>query len=157
MRRALLVACLGLVTAAGCSETTRPVVSSPVVGRWVRQENLQPMGRMTRLLVFRNDGTFSLATDMYGIYGGTGLAAYTHTSGTYEIDGDRVICTATKEVTWDSFYGRTSPETVRQINSVVFPEARFKVAALTLTLDYLSYPADAPEPTTLSFTLLGLD
>ena len=36
MRRALLVACLGLVTAAGCSETTRPVVSSPVVGRWDR-------------------------------------------------------------------------------------------------------------------------
>lgn len=150
MRLALSASCLGLALVVGCSESTQPP-SSLIVGHWMTQETLHPMGHMTTILAFENDGTFSYATNMYGIYGGTDLAAYTHITGTYEVAGDRVICIATREAAWDSFYGSTSPETVRQVNNVLFPEARFKVVFPVLTLDYLTYPADAPEPTTLSF------
>jgi hypothetical protein len=121
------------------------------------EEKLQPMGRMTRFLSFEADGTFMHATYMYGIYGGDDLAAYARTSGTYEIDGDRVILTATKEAIWDSFNGSASPETVRQVNYVLFDQARFRISWPTLTLDYLTYPADAPVPTTLSFMSLRVD
>lgn len=157
MRSALLAGCLGLFVATACTESTRPVVS-PLVGSWATpQENLHPMGRMTRFLSFSGDGTFMFATYSYGIYGGSDLAAYTRTSGTYEVEGDRVICTATRVATWDSFYGASSPETVQQVNYSLFDQARFRVILETLTLEYITYPADAPVPTTLSFMSLRVD
>jgi len=97
---------------------------------------------------------------MYGIYGGGSpatLAAYTQTSGTYTIDGDKLVLAANRIATWDSFYGATSPERVEQVNQIVFDQARFNIVGWILTLDYVSYPAAAPEPTRLAFVRLGLD
>ena len=115
------------------------------------------MGSMTRYISFAEDGTFLFATNMYGIYGGTGLAAYTRTTGTYRIEGDRLICTATRVATWDSFYGAGSPETVKNVNYSLLDEARFRIMGSTLILDYITYPADAAEPTTMVLSSVRRD
>jgi len=104
---------------------------------------------MTRYISFAEDGTFLFATNMYGIYGGSALAAYTRTTGTYRIEGDRLISTATRVATWDSFYGAGSPETVQNVNHSFLDQARFRIVGSVLILDYITYPADAPEPTTM--------
>ena len=155
---ALCLAFLSVATA--CSETTPTGVTSSLVGAWASpRENLQPNGTLTRDLVISGTGEFTYRTTMYGIYGGNpgAVEAYTQTSGTYQIDGDKLVLTANRIATWDSFYGAASPERVEQVNQIVFDQARFNIVGFILTLDYLSYPADAPEPTRLAFVRRGLD
>jgi hypothetical protein len=162
MRPVMSALCLAFLSVAtACSEATPTGVASPLVGEWTSpRENLQPNGTLTRDLVISGTGEFTYRTNMYGIYGGGSpatLAAYTQTSGTYTIDGDKLVLTANRIATWDSFYGATSPERVEQVNQIVFDQARFNIVGWILTLDYVSYPADAPEPTRLAFVRLGLD
>ena len=151
MNRTLSVCCAAaLVVAGACSGSTSPKINSPLVGGWITaRESLRPMGSMTRYFSFAEDGTFLFATNTYGVYGGTELAAYTRTTGTYRIEGDRLISTATRVATWDSFYGAGSPETVQNVNSSFLDGARFRIVGSFLFLDYITYPADAPVPTTM--------
>jgi hypothetical protein len=159
MRRVLSVTCLAyVVVAVACSDATAP--GSPLVGGWMApRENLQPRGSFTTYLGF-SESKFTYAANSYGLYGGDSpgtLSAYTNLSGTYQIDGDKLVLTANRLATWDSFYGRQSRERVEQVNLIVFEQARFRIVGGTLILDYITYPADAPEATTRSFTRLGLD
>ena len=159
MRRVMSVACLAcVVIAAACSESTAP--NSPLEGSWITpRENLQPRGSMTLSLSF-SGSEFRFRVNTYGVYGGDSpgmLSSYTDISGTYQIDGDKLVLTANRVATWDSFYGRQSPERVEQVNLIVFEQARFRIVGGMLILDYITYPADAPVPTTRAFTRLGLD
>ena len=151
MNRALSVCCAAaLVVAGACSDSISPKFDSPLLGGWITsRENLHPTGSMTRYISFAEDGTFLYTGNSYGIYGGTGLAAYTRITGTYRIEGDRLICIATREATWDSFYGAGSPETVRNVNYSFLDQARFRIVGSFLLLDYIVYPAEAPEPATM--------
>jgi len=157
MRRVMSVMCLaGVAVAAACSEPTVP--DSPLVGSWMApRENLQPRGSFTTYLGFSNS-KFTYVVSNYGLYSGESpgtLSAYTNISGTYQIDGDRLVLTANRIATWDAFYG--GREEVEQVNLILFEQARFRIVAGTLVLDYITYPADAAVPTTRSFTRLGLD
>jgi len=148
-----------LAGAVSCSDSTTPE-SSQIVGGWISpRETLQPSGSMMKFLSFSESGTFNFTVNTYGIYGGNGssVAAYTHISGTYQQDGDRLVLTANRVATWDSFYGAGSTETVEQVNMTIFDQARFRILGFHLVLDYITYPADGPVPTTASFTRLGLD
>ena len=151
MNRVVSVCCaVALVVVGACSDSTSPRIDSPLVGGWLTaRENLHPMGSMTRYISFAENGTFLFATNSYGVYGGTELAGYTRTTGTYRIEGDRLICTATRVVSWDSFYGAGSPETVQNVNYSFLDQARFRIEGSFLIIDYITYPADAPEPTTM--------
>ena len=162
MRPVLSVVCLALLSfAAACSETTATTKTSPLAGEWLAsRESLQPTGSLTRRLGFSNSGQFSYRIDQYGIYEGQSpgtVSVYTQMSGTYQIDGDRLILTANRIATWDSFYGAGSPERVEQVTRVVLDQARFRIVGFTLILDYIVYPADGPVPATLAFTRLGPD
>jgi hypothetical protein len=93
MRRAMSVACLAFVViAAACSESTAP--SSPLEGGWMApRENLQPQGTMSISLAF-SGSNFRYRANMYGIYAGNSpgmVSAYTDISGTYQIDGDKLV------------------------------------------------------------------
>jgi hypothetical protein len=157
MKRVLSACCIaGLAVGTACSDgtsSTAPKIESPLVGGWITpREELHPTGSMNRYLAFAEDGTFSYVGNMYGIYGGGDgvLAAYTRITGTYRIEGDRLIATATKEATWDSRY--FPKETVRNVNYSFLDQATFKIMGSFLILDYIIYPADAPEPTTMLLT-----
>jgi hypothetical protein len=153
MNRILSVLCLAFAAcAASCSNATDS--QATLVGDWVRQESLSPRGYLTTQLTFRADGTFTNAGRMFGCYPGQAandLCAYTIVSGTFTTDDDRRAANVTRVVTWDRFYGASSPETVENVNFTAFNKARFQIAGRTLTLHFLTYPADAPEPTTRIF------
>ncbi|HKC79896.1 MAG TPA: hypothetical protein VKB91_01795, partial [Gemmatimonadaceae bacterium] len=96
-----------------------------------------------------SNSNFTYAANNYGVYSGESpgtLSGYTNISGTYQMDGDRLVLTANRIATWDAFYG--GREKVEQVNSILFEQARFRIVENTLTLDYITYPADAPVPTT---------
>jgi hypothetical protein len=157
MRSVMSVSCVALLLAAACSKNTAPNRSS-IVGSWVSaREDLQPRGSMQTYLAFSQDGTFKYEVYSYGAYGGNDLAAYIRISGTYYVNGDRVGMTANRTATWDSFYGASSPERVEQVTRSVFDQAKFRITWPTLTLDYITYPADALVATTQSFMSLRID
>jgi hypothetical protein len=160
MRPVMSVMCLILVAATvACSETTMP--ESQLVGGWMSpRENLQPRGTFRAYLGFSESGGFTYAGMSYGVYAGESpgtLSAYTNISGTYQIDGDRVVFSANRIATWDAFFGAESRERVEQVNMTIFDQARFRIVGGTLILDYIVYPADAPEPATKAFNRLGPD
>jgi hypothetical protein len=96
----------------------------------------------------------------YGVYSGESpgtLSGYTNMSGTYRIDGDKLVLTANRMATWDAFYGAQYRERVEEVNLIVFEQARFRIVDGTLIIDYITYPAEAAVPTTRWFTRLGLD
>jgi hypothetical protein len=161
MRLVMSVGCLvaGIVV-TGCRESTAPTRSA-LVGAWMApRETLRPSGSMTRNLGFSENGTFVYTVNSYGVYGGNSpgqLSAYTITTGTYQVDGNHVALTATRIATWDSFYGAASPERVELVSRSIFDQARFTILGGLLTLDYITYPADAPVPTRLLFARLMPD
>jgi hypothetical protein len=115
---------------------------------------LHPTGTFTRTLSFADDGTFQYTGNTYGIYPGNNagqLSAYTVTKGTYVVDGDRLTMIATRQITWDSFYGPDSQPVEQAVNQSFFDQAHFTLINNALVLNYLTYPADAPVATTLAF------
>jgi len=66
---------------------------------------------------------------------------------------------AQRLVVWDRFYGADSPQSVHEpypYGDAPFDGARFEIQADRLILHYLTYPADAPIPTTKDYALVGL-
>ena len=146
--------------ATGCSQSTEPP-GTALVGGWLAPtEALSPTGTLERTLSFADDGTFQSTVNMYGIYPGNTpgkLSAFTATKGTYVVGGDRLTMTATRQITWDSFYGSGSQPTEHTVNQSVFDQAHFTLTNNALVLNYLTYPADAPVATTLAFFRLMPD
>jgi hypothetical protein len=149
MNRASFVLYLAVVTGiTSCTNSTSPEAS--LVGNWAVSESTSP-GYYTTQLTFAGDGTFTDAVRMFGSYPGQSkndLSSYTIMSGTYKVDGDQLQTNITHTVVWDRFYGANSPETVQTVNPTVFDQTHFRILGPMLTLNYVSYPADAPVPTT---------
>ena len=146
----LSLAFVGIGTS--CTSTTDS--QATLVGNWVSRENLSPSGYYTTKLTFAADGAFTDSVRTFGCYSGQSgndLCAYTIMSGTYSTQGDKLVTKISRTVTWDRFYGDNSPETVQNVNTSLFDQGHFRITSLALTLDYLSYPADAAEPTTRLF------
>ena len=153
MIRNSFVLCLGVVVGvASCTDATGS--RAGLNGSWINRENMSPAGYFTTQLTFAADGTFTDAVRSFGCYAGQSrddLCAYTIMSGTYSIEGDQLKIGVNRIASWDRFYGADSPETVQIVNTTLFDQSHFRITALTLTLDYVTYPADAPVPTTNVF------
>jgi hypothetical protein len=154
MNRNSFALCLAIVTGVvACTNTTGS--EARLIGDWVKRENLSPSGYYTTQLSFAEDGTFTDAVRDFGCYPGQSRddpCAYTIMSGTYTIEGDQLRMNVSRIATWDrGFNGPGSPEVVRNVNSTVFDSSHFRIAGLLLTLDYLSFPADAAVATTATF------
>jgi hypothetical protein len=153
MNRNSFVLCLAIVTGVvACTNTTGSEAS--LVGNWAKSENLSPSGYYTTQLTFADDGAFTDAMRSFGVYAGQSKndpSGYTIMSGTYRTEGDQLEMNVSRTVTWDRFYGADSPEVVQNVSTTVFNSSHFRVGGLTLTLDYLTFPADAPVATTTTF------
>jgi hypothetical protein len=152
MNRASFILYLAVIAGiTSCTSSTSPEAS--LIGNWSVSESLSP-GHYTTQLTFAGDGTFTDAVRIFGSYGGQSnndLSSYSIMSGTYKVEGDQLQINITHTVVWDRFYGANSPETVQTVNITVFDQTHFRIVGPMLTLDYVSYPADAPVPTTKSF------
>ena len=153
MNRKSFVLCLAIATGVvSCNSSTES--ESGLIGSWISTESLSPSGHMTTQLSFAGDGTFTDAIRTFGVYPGQSrndLSSYTIMSGTYTTDGDQLESNVSRVETWDRFHGADSPPTVRNVNTTVFDQGRFRISGFSLTLDYLTFPADAPVPTTKAF------
>jgi hypothetical protein len=153
-RRSSMIVTLVLPLAVACDSATSP--ESALAGRWATErEGLSPAGSYQSFLTFEGP-TFASEVRSYGLLQGQGpndVSAYSRTEGTFRVEGDRLHFSPTRLVTWDGFYGVTSPERVESPYpwGSLFDNARFSIRLNRLTLQYLSYPADAPVETSRSY------
>lgn len=101
-------------------------------------------------LFFGNDGYFALRLkDSTRTYWGRSLV------GKYSISEDRLKVNITNEVETDLNGKMTSNASV---NRTLFDDGKFTVNHTVLTIDYTTYPADAPMPTTKKYNkILAID
>lgn len=151
-----LLPVLGLaITALGCSSPT-VVDAGGLAGRWQSpRESLQPAGSYQTTFTFRNDGGVTWEARLYGLYPGQGpddLSAYSRTTGMFRITAESLLVRSQVLVSWDQFYGADSPAQIITYDSTsVVWRSHYSLEADHLTLQYLSYPADAPVPTTATY------
>jgi hypothetical protein len=137
----------------GCTAPTDPAYRE-LVGHWITApEDLRPSGWHQYHLTFSANGRFTTEVRSFGLISGQrgdGLSAYYRTEGTFVTEGDRLIFQPIRSVWWDAFYGINSPVHVEEPHphTGFYDGAHYVVASGRLTLRYLSYPADAPVPTT---------
>jgi hypothetical protein len=155
MRSPVFALALALTT-LDCSA---PTAAQPddLTGRWQSaRDSLSPSGSYQTTLAFAAGGGVTIEVRMYGLYPDqqpNDLTAYYRTTGTYLTVADALTIHPERQVWWDRFYGADSPEHVEtpHHDASVYPEAHYAVSGDRLTLHYLSYPADAPVPTTAVF------
>ena len=76
------------------------------------------------------------------------LSGYERTTGIFTVNGDRVSFEPSQLVVWDYSFGRDAQPTVYAPYPYdhFYDDAHFHVEGDALTLDFTTYPADAPEP-----------
>jgi hypothetical protein len=145
-----------VLLALGCSSPTESD-SVNLSGRWVTApEDLSPSGWYQTHLHLGHRGSMVYYVRSYGLDGRPReeLSAFTRTEGTYRIEGNRLFINPRRLVWWDRFYGPSSPEHIEEPYpyGVLLDEARYTLDAEELTIEYLSYPFDAPVATSVQFT-----
>lgn len=100
-------------------------------------------------LTLRGDGTYTWESRSWADWGreGDGLLGYGQNHGRYAVRGDSLYLTSLRTVAWDHVSGQ---ETLREQEEAA---GRFHVtvAGSRLVLDYVSAPADEPQPTRIVF------
>ncbi|MFL5613552.1 MAG: hypothetical protein ACJ796_07830 [Gemmatimonadaceae bacterium] len=142
----LLVATTFVVV--GCSDTASGPITR-LIGVWQSQKASSPPGSYQSTLELRPDGGFTKEGRSFGLYPGQhpgDLSAYTRYTGRFELTGDSLRFDNEQSVWWDRFYGANSPEHVESIHSA--GSVAYSLIGSKLIFHYLSYPADAPVPTT---------
>jgi hypothetical protein len=160
-RSAPLALCTALLSLTlGCSDSTEPA-SGDLVGQWATApQDLQPNGWYVSNFTFGADGAYLSDSRSYGVYPGQPrdeLSGYTRFEGVYSVRGDSVFRELRRQVTWDRFYGASSPEWVVDLTGVPYYKsgARYELRGPVLILHYLTYPADAPVETTMILQAVG--
>lgn len=155
-----LVPLLLLVVVAACDRSaTAPAAESALLqGRWLgpvdRWNDQWSPRRMERRFTFSGDGTYTWEVVSFGGYGRpeSERTFFHRVHGDFRVRGGRLWTRERERETWDSFYGTTSP-----VHRETVAEPRFvdsygvTRSGDRLTLDYVTYPADAPEPTRMVY------
>ena len=125
------------VLVGGCTEPI-PVDQAPLIGSWAEDGNtIAP-----RYLTFGQGKLFAfIITHADG--------SWTSIGGSYATDGNRIELTPT--LRYDFPVGGPMVTTNPYADARFFDEATFAVTPAALSLNYLSYPADAPVPTVMTF------
>lgn len=99
---------------------------------------------------FEADTNYSYTVDFYGFEDENPdeIIGSSVRKGTFEIDGDSIFFRDTETVSWEKGF-KPEPET-RILNGEKYG-SRFSIVGSTLTLHYISYPADAPVQTQMEF------
>ena len=157
MRLPRLAAAPIVCVLAACADApSEPAAPRTLHARWVAPEfALQPQGTLRQSLTLTPDGQFRLDIDSYGVYptdSPNTRSAWTRTVGTYTVRGDSLVFRPSTLVTWDSFYKTPLPTVLSPYPyGGVFDGCRFEVRGDALVLHFLTYPLDAPVPTTATF------
>jgi hypothetical protein len=144
-----------VLAALGCGNPTEPAWQD-LLGHWTAApEDLGPSGWYQVHLQLSPRGTMTYHVRMHGGYGQPReeLTSFSRITGTYRVNGDRLIINPQQHTWWDSFYGPNSPEhTEPYTYGRLFDDAHYTLDSGRLTIHYLSYPLDAPVSTSVVFT-----
>ena len=137
---------------------SKPYSGEDLIGSWVRMDRI-PSGRsesdfryfnMESTYKFEGDFNYSYAVDFYGFEDddpdeiiGSSLRI-----GTFEIVGDSIFFRDKQITSWEEGF-RPEPET-RILSGEKYGN-RFAILGRTLTLSYISHPADAPVQTHMEY------
>jgi hypothetical protein len=138
---------------ASCSSSTDPSAADDIVGSWVADSAASPTGSYVRQLILRPEGKFMLDLRSFGLYDNQEpdeLSGYERTSGTFTVDGDRLILQPEWLAVWDFSFGRDAPQTIYAPypEEHFYDDAHFHIQGDTLTLDFTLYEAGSPRPAT---------
>lgn len=137
-----LIAIICLTTLGGCTKGTYSGLGFKdlLMGSWTETP---PYPDFNRTIFFNIDDTFTLHIK--------NSLPPLHTltiTGTYSIDGNKLIVKANEMTNAEA----GKQPMVTKFNGEVFDKATFKIDGNNkLTLDYFTYPADGPVPTTTKF------
>jgi len=141
-------------TLLACSDPAAPQPGS-LIGHWLTEpQPLLPSGSHQYSLRYGADGRYTSEVRSYGLYAGqaaTDLSAYVQLTGTFRAEAGRIAYATERIVRWDHFYGPESAPVVQEpAGAPPRPDdgTQYEIRGDRLTLHYLSYPLDAPVPTT---------
>jgi hypothetical protein len=125
-------------------------IKESLLGKWQRSEALQPNGLMRKAYIFETDGTYIDKIDFFDFNGNSvdELTSWILTTGKFKIKGDSLFLFAEERTSWDKDFNPVQQK--ERLNNNLF-QSKIKVTKSTMVLDYLSYPADAPVRTRMSY------
>lgn len=140
---------------SGCKKDDNDFESNTLLGTWEHREpSSAPNGKINGELRIRYylkpNANYSFRVDYYGIDSPRidELTGWTEINGSYEVELDSVYMRNEEIEYWSKLFGPTvKTELVykQDLNS------RFQIANNVLTLDYISYPAEAPIKTQMNY------
>lgn len=151
-----LLCCLLTGAALGCGESRLAPGADSLVGQWQAEtERLQPRGSMDRTLMIRPDGRSESQVVTRGLYAGQAagdLAAETTLYGRILVRGAYFRVEPDSEVTLDRFDGSSHRVVQRNFSNWPRDSTHFEIQDARLTLEFYTYPADAPVLTRQTLT-----
>ncbi|MDC6406767.1 MULTISPECIES: hypothetical protein [Maribacter] len=134
---------------------------SAIIGTWNRFDEIPSGGireeyryfDVETLHTFELDGTYTYKVNYYGFKdeNPNELMGQSENKGTFEVNNDSVFIRVFENTSWEKGF-KPKPETIL-LNGEAYGN-RFTIKNETLTLYYISYPADAPVQTQMSFKRL---
>ncbi|MFC2138445.1 hypothetical protein ACFLTE_09745 [Bacteroidota bacterium] len=127
-----------------------------LIGTWIDTINVSPKGYHKYELIFDSNTLFTEKTSLYGIYDNeedNELSYWLERTGVYELNENNIVFTAKRKISWDNFWGG-DPDT-SDITQVLFENCTYNVNNDILTLNYTTYPADAPVDTERQYTKIN--
>ncbi len=137
---------------------SEPYSGEDLIGSWVRIDRI-PSGRsesdfryfnMESTYKFGGDSNYSYTVDFYGFEDDNPdeIIGSSLRKGTFEIVGDSIFFRDEQTTSWEKGF-MPEPET-RILNGEKYGN-KFAILDRTLTLSYISYPADAPVQTQMTY------
>lgn len=134
---------------------------SAIIGTWNRIDEIPSGGireeyryfDVETLHTFELDGTYTYKVNYYGFRdeNPNELMGQSENIGTFEVNNDSVFIRVFENTSWEKGF-KPKAETIL-LNGEAYGN-RFTIKNETLTLYYISYPADAPVQTQMSFKRL---
>ena len=143
MGRAIVTTVLVLLSA--CSDPSSYNMSD-LLGSWTEGQSLKPTGYMERVFRFHADGTFTFEVYTYAVRKvSPAIRPDAVVSGHFTTNLQHLLLSPDSTTDWST---APTPKT-EAFRGSFLDDCTFQVRGDRLTLNYVSYPADAPVPTTM--------
>ena len=121
-----------------------------LIGKWQRSDSTDPNGLMRKTYIFESDNTYIDKIDIFGLNDNSigERTSWVLTTGQFKIKGDSLFLFAEERTSWEKEFNPVRQK--ERLNNNLF-QSKIKLTKNIMVLDYLSYPADAPVKTIMSY------
>ncbi|MBN2766124.1 MAG: hypothetical protein JXR27_07085 [Paludibacteraceae bacterium] len=147
----VLIISLGIASCSSDMYAEPELTNNEIYGLWTDTIKTTE-GRYVYNLTFRPNGTFLSTTLGLGFYDKqeeNEMSFYSDEQGNYVQSARNIYFLSKNTTEWDAF--KNQPPVSNDTSKVIFESCSYEIIIDTLTLKYISYPADAPELTTRKY------